>query len=120
YGERGAPAVAPRFAADNPHFLPVTPAGGFWRETLLARLVHRLDNPMLVPLHRIDRATAGLVLFSADPGSRAAYQALFRERRVVKRYEAWAPAMPRMSFPPVRGSRLLPGEPFFRMRETPG
>ena len=57
--------------ADKPHFLPVTPAGGFVRETLLARLVQRLGNPHLVPLHRIDRDTAGLVLFSANPGTRS-------------------------------------------------
>lgn len=106
--------------ADKPHFLPVTPAGGFVRETLLARLVERLGNPMLVPLHRIDRATAGLVLFSADPASRAAYQALFREQRIIKRYEAWAPALPLVDFPHVHRSRLAPGEPFFRMRETQG
>lgn len=106
--------------ADKPHFLPVTPAGGFVRETLLARLVQRLGNPMLVPLHRIDRATAGLVMFSADPGSRAAYQALFRERRIVKRYEAWAPPLPGISFPHVRASRLVRGDPFFRMCETAG
>ncbi|HSM10975.1 MAG TPA: pseudouridine synthase [Lysobacter sp.] len=106
--------------ADKPHFLPVTPAGGFVRETLLARLVQRLDNPMLVPLHRIDRATAGLVLFSADPGSRAAYQALFRERRIVKGYEAWAPALPHLSFPHARTSRLVRGDPFFRMCEAAG
>ena len=49
--------------ADKPHFLPVTPTGGWVRETLLSRLVRRLDNPDLVPLHRIDRDTAGLVLF---------------------------------------------------------
>lgn len=106
--------------ADKPHFLPVTPGGGFVRETLLARLVHRLGNPSLVPLHRIDRATAGLVLFSANPGSRAAYQALFRERRIAKHYEAWAPALPALPFPHVRSSRLVPGEPFFRMREVAG
>jgi len=106
--------------ADKPHFLPVTPAGGFVRETLLARLVQRLDNPMLVPLHRIDRATAGLVLFSADPKSRAAYQALFRERRIVKRYEAWAPPLTCVELPHVRTSRLIRGEPFFRMCETAG
>ena len=106
--------------ADKPHFLPVTPAGGFVRETLLARLVLRLGNPMLVPLHRIDRATAGVVLFSADPGTRAAYQALFRERRIVKRYEAWAPALPDVAFPHVRTSRLVRGDPFFRMCETAG
>lgn len=106
--------------ADKPHFLPVTPAGGFVRETLLARLVQRLGNPHLVPLHRIDRDTAGLVLFSADPGTRAAYQALFRERRIRKQYEAIAPALPGRSFPLVRTSRLEPGTPFFRMQEVDG
>jgi tRNA pseudouridine32 synthase/23S rRNA pseudouridine746 synthase len=106
--------------ADKPHFLPVTPAGGFVTETLLARLVRRFDNPDLVPLHRIDRATAGLVLFSANPRSRTRYQALFRERRIDKRYEALAPALPGIMFPLTRSSRLERGEPFFRMREVEG
>ena len=106
--------------ADKPHFLPVTPAGAFVRETLLARLVQRLGNPDLVPLHRIDRDTAGLVLFSANPKTRAVYQALFRERRISKRYEAIAPALPGVSFPLVRATRLVRGEPFFRMQEVDG
>ena len=106
--------------ADKPHFLPVTPAGGYVRETLLARLVQRLGNPDLVPLHRIDRDTAGLVLFSANSATRDAYQALFRQRRIHKRYEAIAPALPGVAFPLVRVSRLEVGEPFFRMREVEG
>ena len=106
--------------ADKPHFLPVTPAGGHVRETLLARLVQRLGNPDLVPLHRIDRDTAGLVLFSANPATRDAYQSLFRQRRIHKRYEAIAPALPALSFPLVHASRLEAGEPFFRMREVDG
>lgn len=106
--------------ADKPHFLPVTPAGRYLEHTLLRRLQRRLGEPGLVPLHRIDRATAGLVLFSRDPGSRGAYQALFRERRIGKYYEALACALPGLSFPLVRRSRIEPGEPFFRMRETDG
>ncbi|OOG45924.1 pseudouridine synthase [Rhodanobacter sp. C01] len=106
--------------ADKPHFLPVTPAGGFVEQTLLRRLIRRLDNPDLVPLHRIDRLTAGLVLFSANPSSRAAYQALFRERRIDKRYEALAPALPALAFPLQRRSRIIAGEPFFRMQEVEG
>lgn len=106
--------------ADKPHFLPVTPAGGFVRETLLARLRLRLGNPDLVPLHRIDRATAGLVLFSADPATRAQYQALFRDRRIDKHYEAIAPALPGPMFPLVYRSRLVRGDPFFRMCEADG
>lgn len=106
--------------ADKPHFLPVAPAGIYVRETLLTRLVGRLRNPDLVPLHRLDRGTAGLVLFSANPGSRDAYQALFRERRIGKLYEAVAPALPGLTFPLLRESRIVRGEPFFRMREEPG
>ena len=87
--------------ADKPHFLPVTPSGQYVEQTLLARLARRLDNPLLVPLHRIDRPTAGLVLFSANPASRAAYQALFRERRMHKRYEAIAPPLARNNPVPI-------------------
>ena len=106
--------------ADKPHFLPVAPAGAHVRETLLTRLVGRLGNENLVPLHRIDRGTAGLVLFSANKDSRGAYQALFRERLIEKRYEAVAPALPELRFPLVRESRIMKSEPFFRMREGEG
>ncbi|MCV4344285.1 pseudouridine synthase [Pseudomonas capsici] len=106
--------------ADKPHFLPVTPAGEYVEQTLLRRLIHRLGNPDLVPLHRIDRHTAGLVLFSANRQSRSAYQALFPTRRIDKRYEAIAPALPGLEFPRLHVSRLVDGEPFFRMQEGPG
>ena len=68
------------------------------RETLLARLVARTGNTDLVPLHRLDRLTAGLVLFSTQRASRDAYQRLFRERRIEKAYEALAPALPGSRF----------------------
>ena len=106
--------------ADKPHFLSVVPAGAYVRETLLNRLIARLDMPDLVPLHRLDRLTAGLVLFSTNPASRAAYQALFRQQRIDKRYLALAPALPQHEFPLLCQTRLEPGEPFFRMRETAG
>lgn len=106
--------------ADKPHGLPVMPAGAFVRETLLTRLIARLGNADLVPLHRIDRDTAGLVLFSTNAASRASYHALFRERRIDKVYEALAPALPEREFPLLRRSRIERGEPFFRMTETTG
>ena len=106
--------------ADKPHFLPVMPAGEYVEQTLLARLAKRLGNADLVPLHRIDRHTAGLVLFSTNPESRGRYQALFRERRIDKCYEALAPALPQLAFPLLRRTRLVAGEPFFRMREEAG
>ncbi|MGN2250704.1 pseudouridine synthase [Frateuria sp. GZRe14] len=105
---------------DKPHFLPVVPAGGYVQQTLLGRLVRRLGNPALVPLHRLDRETAGLVLFSAQPATRDAYLSLFRERRIVKRYEALAAPLPQLALPHVHRSRLEAGEPFFRMREVEG
>jgi tRNA pseudouridine32 synthase/23S rRNA pseudouridine746 synthase len=106
--------------ADKPPFLPVAPTGAWVHETLLARLVRRLNNPQLVPLHRIDRLTSGLVLFSANPATRDAFQALFRERRIEKEYHALAPPLPHLEFPRERRTRLERGEPFFRMREVEG
>ncbi len=106
--------------ADKPHFLPVTPVGAHVHETLLGRLIRQTGNHALAPLHRIDRETAGLVLFSANPDTRAQYQALFRERRISKHYEAIAPPLPDVQFPCTRSSRMVAGEPFFRMHEVEG
>jgi tRNA pseudouridine32 synthase/23S rRNA pseudouridine746 synthase len=106
--------------ADKPHFLPVSPTGVHVHETLLGRLIRRTGNHALAPLHRIDRETAGLVLFSTNPDTRARYQALFRERAIEKHYEAIAPALPGVAFPCTRSSRIVAGEPFFRMQEVDG
>lgn len=104
--------------ADKPHFLPVMPAGRFVRETLLARLQAQLGNADLVPLHRIDRETAGLVLFSASANTRSIYQALFQQRAIEKQYEAIAPPLPALLMPHLHSSHLRAGEPFFRMCEA--
>lgn len=75
---------------------------------------------MSIWTHRIDRDTAGLVMFSANPSSRERYHALFSERGIRKHYEAIARPLPALDFPLVRCSRLVRGEPFFRMQEEPG
>ena len=106
--------------ADKPHFLPVMPAGRFLQQTLLVRLKKQFGLDHLVPLHRIDRGTAGVVVFSCNPQTRGAYQSLFPRREVDKVYEALAPALPALALPLTRRSRLVEGEPFFRMRETEG
>lgn len=103
---------------DKPHFLPVHPAGKYLKETLVARLIARLGNPELSPLHRLDRATAGLVLFSCRRASRGAYQNLFRDRQVSKRYEALAPPLPHLDFPLERHSRLERHPDGFRSLEV--
>lgn len=106
--------------ADKPHFLPVIPSGRFLRETLLVRLKNGGAPAGLVPAHRLDRETAGLVLFSLDPATRGPYASLFRERKVEKVYEALARTRPGLDFPLTRRSRLAAGEPFFRMKEVEG
>jgi tRNA pseudouridine32 synthase/23S rRNA pseudouridine746 synthase len=105
---------------DKPHFLPVIPAGRFLHETLLVRLKKKWKLEQLVPLHRLDRETAGVVLFSVNPATRGHYTSLFRNRKVRKVYEALAPALPDIIFPKTRRSRIVPGEPFFRMKEIEG
>ena len=105
---------------DKPHFLPVTPSGTYLQQTLLVRLKNRLNIDTLVPLHRIDRETAGLVMFSVRPGDRNAYQVLFRQHRIQKHYEALAPWRDYLAFPVVRQTRIEEGEPFFRQHEVPG
>jgi len=105
---------------DKPHFLPVIPAGEYVEQTLLARLIKRFENPELVPLHRIDRHTAGLVLFSTQRTTRSLYQALFPNRAIDKYYEAIAPALPQLQLPHVRTTRITRGEPFFLSTEIDG
>ena len=106
--------------ADKPHFLPVVPAGQYLQNTLLVRLKREFDLPELSPIHRIDRDTAGLVLFSVQRATRGRYQALFRERTVRKVYEAVAPWRPELAFPRQHHSRMEESGHFFRMHEVPG
>jgi tRNA pseudouridine32 synthase/23S rRNA pseudouridine746 synthase len=106
---------------DKPHFLPVTPTGKYLQESLLVRLKRKLKIDDLVPLHRIDRSTAGLVLFSVRPETRGAYQAMFPERRIAKHYEAIVPWRDGVSsVPDTYRSRLVDDEHFMRVKEAPG
>ncbi|MFK4762950.1 pseudouridine synthase [Microbacterium sp. ZW T5_45] len=73
---------------DKPHFLPTTPGGKFLQNSALVRLRNLLGIPELTPIHRLDRATAGLLMFSARPDTRGAYQLMFENRKVQKVYEA--------------------------------
>lgn len=106
--------------ADKPHFLPVMPGGRYLQNTLLVRLKQALDLPDLSPVHRIDRDTAGLVLFSVCRQDRGAYQAMFRERLVRKVYEAVAPRCAALDFPREHASRLEESGDFIRMHEVLG
>ncbi|MGI9133465.1 MAG: pseudouridine synthase [Rhodoferax sp.] len=105
---------------DKPHFLPVQPSGKYLQETLLVRLKNALGLDDLSPLHRIDRDTAGVVLFSVQRSSRAAYHALFRQRQVEKTYEAVAPWNPALQWPLRRASRIGHGAHFMQQAELGG
>jgi tRNA pseudouridine32 synthase/23S rRNA pseudouridine746 synthase len=106
--------------ADKPHFMPVTPAGRYVQQSLLVQLKQLTGHNDLAPLHRIDRETAGLVLFGKRLPERDAYHALFRDKHIRKIYHAVAAFNPALTLPCVHTSHLVPGEPFFRMQEAPG
>ena len=106
--------------ADKPHFLPTIPTGRFLKETLLVRLKRAHDLPHLVPIHRLDRETAGVVIFSHNPDSRGAYQSMFQKRVVRKTYEALAPWMPGREFPFTYRSRMQDAAQFFVSEEVAG
>jgi len=127
--------------ACKPHFLPVIPAGPYVDECLLNRLKKRTGNLDLSPINRIDRETAGLVLFSMNKKSRGLYQDLFMNRRIEKTYIAVT------LYPGINGedlgtleshttetretenqtienqtmeNRIVQGDPWFRMKSVPG
>ncbi|MFF3828163.1 pseudouridine synthase [Streptomyces griseus] len=106
--------------ADKPHFLATMPRGRHITETAVARLRRELELPALQPAHRLDRLTAGLVLFVVRPEDRGAYQTLFRDRRVRKEYEALAPYDPDVALPRTVRSRIVKERGVLAAREEPG
>lgn len=105
---------------DKPHFLPMIPTGRFLRETLLVRLKQRTGLPHLTPIHRLDRETAGVVIFSHNLATRGTYQSMFQKRSIRKVYEALAPLLAGREFPFTYRSRMVDGEKFFVMKEEEG
>jgi len=106
--------------ADKPHFLPVMPAGIYLQETLLVRLKRKTGIETLVPMHRIDRETAGLVVFVIKPETRGAYQSLFLSKQVEKCYQAVAPYRDDLIFPMTYKSRLRESGNFMQMEAVEG
>ncbi|MFS2006506.1 pseudouridine synthase [Duganella sp. CT11-25] len=105
---------------DKPHFLPMIPTGRFLHETLLVRLKKTLGEAALTPIHRLDRETAGVVIFSRREDSRGAYQSMFQKRVIEKEYEALAARLEGREFPFTYRSRMVDGDKFFIMKEEPG
>jgi tRNA pseudouridine32 synthase/23S rRNA pseudouridine746 synthase len=96
---------------DKPHFLPTTPGGTYIQESALVRLRNQLNLPDLIPMHRLDRMTAGVLLLSTNPETRGKYQVLFEKRQVQKEYECVSAAEPAagydaVEFPAVVRNRM--------------
>ncbi|SDI87878.1 tRNA pseudouridine32 synthase / 23S rRNA pseudouridine746 synthase [Rhodococcus triatomae] len=106
--------------ADKPHFLATIPRGAHVLETALVRLRRDLDLPDLVPAHRLDRMTAGVIVFVVRPEHRRPYQELFASRQVHKEYEAIAPHDPSVAFPRTVRSRIVKEHGVLTGREEPG
>ena len=106
--------------ADKPHFMPVTPGGRYLQSCLLVQLKRLTASESLTPIHRIDRETAGLVVFCKRAQDRDAYHALFRQHQVHKWYQAVAAFKPELNLPLVHRSRLVEGDQFFLSKEIPG
>ena len=105
---------------DKPHFLACIPGGRYLQETALTRLRRSLDLPSVSPIHRLDRDTAGVMLFCVDPRHRGAYQGLFQSREVLKEYEAVAPLRKDLVLPLVYRSRLVNRPQAFTVHEVAG
>ncbi|WP_067819255.1 RluA family pseudouridine synthase [Nocardia inohanensis] len=106
--------------ADKPHFLSTIPRGKHILQTALVRLRQELELPDLIPAHRLDRVTAGLVLFVVNPARRGAYQTLFHKRLVHKEYEAIARFDPELELPRTVISRIVKERQVLKAYEEPG
>jgi tRNA pseudouridine32 synthase/23S rRNA pseudouridine746 synthase len=105
---------------DKPHFLATMPRGGHIAQTALVRLRRELELPELSPAHRLDRLTAGVLLFTARREVRGAYQTLFARGEVVKTYLARSSVQTRLAFPMVMCSRIIKRRGYFQAVEEPG
>lgn len=105
---------------DKPHFLATTPRGRHVAQTALVRLRRELSIPDLSPAHRLDRTTAGLVMFVIRPELRKSYQEMFQNRLVHKEYEAVAPFDPGLELPRTVRSRIVKERGVLAAQEVPG
>ena len=103
---------------DTPHFLATMPRGMWYRQTALIRLRERLGEPDITPAHRLDRMTAGVLVFVRDSACRGAYQMLFQNRLAVKVYECLAPCRPIVRPRYGTVTRIDPPRPFPLLRRS--
>lgn len=105
---------------DKPHFLATMPRGRHVAQTALVRLRRSLELPELSPAHRLDRLTAGVLLFTTRRELRGRYQTLFSRGLVDKTYLARAAVDPRIALPAVLRSRIIKHRSRLQAVEEPG
>ncbi|KXP00123.1 pseudouridine synthase [Tsukamurella pseudospumae] len=105
---------------DKPHFLATMPRGARVVQSALVRLRRELGEPLLSPAHRLDRLTAGVLLFTRDPAVRGAYQQLFATGSARKEYTALAPIREDLELPAVVESRIEKTPGIMRAYEVDG
>ena len=105
---------------DKPHFLATMPRGAHVMQTALVRLRRELGLADLAPAHRLDRLTAGVLVFTVRPEVRGAYQTLFARGQVSKTYLARAGVDPALTFPLVVRSRIAKRRGCLQAVEEPG
>ncbi|OBB17829.1 pseudouridine synthase [Mycobacteriaceae bacterium 1482268.1] len=105
---------------DKPHFLATMPRGGHVAQTATVRLRRKLDLPELSPAHRLDRLTAGVLLFTTRREVRGAYQTMFTRGEVRKTYLARAAVDPKLEFPMTVRSRIVKRRSQLQAAEEPG
>lgn len=105
---------------DKPHFLATMPRGARVVQSALVRLRRELDEPRLSPAHRLDRLTAGVLLFTRDPAVRGPYQQLFATGAARKEYAAIAPLRPGLELPATVESRIEKTPGIMRAYEVDG
>ena len=105
---------------DKPHFLATMPRGSHIAQTALVRLRRELDLPELSPAHRLDRLTAGVLLFTVRREVRGAYQTMFARGEVTKTYLAVSSAEPGLVGPQVVSNRIIKQRGVLQARIEPG
>jgi len=105
---------------DKPHFLACVPGGRHVQQTVLTRLRQLPGLAAVSPIHRLDRETAGVLVFCVDPALRGAYQRLFEQQQISKEYEAIAPWPPAQPLPLDYACRLQERDGEFVMSVVPG
>jgi tRNA pseudouridine32 synthase/23S rRNA pseudouridine746 synthase len=107
-------------AVDKPHFLATMPRGSHVAQTALVRLRRDLGLAELSPAHRLDRLTAGVLLFTARREVRGAYQSMFARGEVMKTYLAVSSVQPGLAAPQVISNRIVKQRGTLQARIEPG